>query len=595
MNRAPRAAEPALTIVVTTAVAAGTAVAGTGTTTALVVADVLVRLAVTLAAAAVLGILASVLRHHGDDPRRDRMLDVAAAGAGVWAVAAAVTAFLRYLTQAPALSSPRFGPGLVAFVANTPAGRDWLRSAVAAAVLTALLVVVRSRVGLAVLAVLAAVALFPVAVQAAGPPGALAVGRSAASAAFVQLAGVATWLGVAATSAWRPGARSAVTSFCTRLPVVCGVLVLGATAVAATLPSAGGRPSAPMLVAVSALLLALTAAVARGMRPSRRLLRLELLLLGAVAGAATAAAVRSAAVTTTGTTPAEILTGAPLPPPPTLGALLAHWQPDAVWLAVSGGLLVPYVRAVVRVRRRGRAWSNARVVSWVGGAVLLGWLTSGGPAGYQQLLLSVQLAQTAALTTTVPVLLAAGAPLRLLGIAAASEEAEGRGSHRRLLRVLRARPVQVLGRPVPAVGLAAAGLAALYGTGLLRWSLTDPLGAEWVVAQCLLTGGLVTRACLRGTGRSVLAVVVLLVLETVGAIALLAGGLLLADRYGAMGWGADALADQRLGAVLGWTIAAGSTLALLVLARGRRRGAGSSVRTPHGSEPRVPEPAGSRV
>jgi cytochrome c oxidase assembly factor CtaG len=319
------------------------------------------------------------------------------------------------------------------------------------------------------------------------------------------------------------------------------------------------------------LLVALGAAAIGPATARRGLLPLQLVLLGIATGLTAAARVDQSAGVPTGTrtTPAEILTGAPLPDVPTAGRLLGGWQPDALWLLLGAGLVLAYVACVVRVRRVGARWSRARVVSWSAGVVLLVWLTCGGPAEYAPVLLSAHLAQHAGVASVVPLLLAGGAPLRLLSASGAGvARAERRG-------------IPLLRRPVPAAVLAAGAFVALYGTGLLRWSVTDAVGTEWALLQCLITGALLVRALIVGGRRTAVPVAIgLLLVETcIAAVPVIGPGLLLADWFGALGWGADALVDQRLGAVLAWAIAAVATLALLVVAARRRTGSPPPVRT----------------
>ena len=113
-------------------------------------------------------------------------------------------------------------------------------------------------------------------------------------------------------------------------------------------------------------------------------------------------------------------------------------------------------------------------------------------------------------------------------------------------------------------------IAALYGTGWLGWSLTDPVGAAVSIAVCVAAGSLVVASVTsREVSRraAVVAVVVLLLVEAAGAAALAVGsGLLLASWFGAMGWGTDALVDQRAGAVVAGAILLVPTIVLLVAA-----------------------------
>jgi cytochrome c oxidase assembly factor CtaG len=538
-----------LTVAAAAIVAAFAAVAvAFGGATPVLLARVGARLALDLSWTAVLGILAVLLLVLPvDDRRRGSLLDVAAVAAGVAAIAAALTAFLLYVGQAPAMSSPAFGPGLVAFVSEIAIGRTWLIAAVLAAVLSAALVAVRSSTGLLLLTVLATASLVPVALQSATPDGTLAGTRTTGAAAFVLLVTACTWTGalVVLAGIGRPAA-----GLVRALGAACGLLAVAAVLLGAVPLLPFGLPIAGVLLA------ALVAALLRAAwLPTA-------VLLGIATGLAVTARVLQSAPTSAAarTSPAEILTGAPLPPTPALGRLLSGWQPDAVWLLASACLLVAYLLAALRLRRDGGRWPALRTASWVLGVLLLVWCTSGGPAAYATVLLSAHLGQHAALATAVPLLLAGGAPLRLLRAVspAACARLDGLPLHR---------------RPVAAAVLAAAAFLALYATPLLRWSAADAIGAEWAVLQCLLTGALLVRAVLGAPRRgSIIASAVLLVVETAAALVPAVGsGLLLADWYGAMGWGTDALVDQRDGAAIAWAITAGSTLVLLVASLLRHR------------------------
>ncbi len=581
MHRAARVAWPALTFLVAIVSALVVTTALAGGADGLLVARVVALVALDLATGAVLGILAAALLVLPlDDPRRGRLLDVAAGAAAIWTVAAATTTFLLYLGAAPAVSDPTFGSGIVTFVADVAIGRTWLLSAVAAAVLTAALLAVRSPAGVAVLAAAAVLAVVPEALQGPVSGDPLATARSIAGADLVQLTGTGAWIGLTVLAVVLDAPPAVLRRVCA-LSVAIGIGVVGAAVLRAPLDLADGVPSMALLLPVVALVVVLLIAVAGSRTPSRGLLRVELLLLAGVSGFTSGTAVgrRAPLHPAARTTPAEILTGSALPAPMTPARLALDLRPDAVWLVVGAALLVAYVAGVVVLRRRGGTWSTGRVASWVAGLVLLGWLTSGGPAVYQEVLLSARLAQHAALLLPVPLLLAGGAPLQLLR--RVGPGSDGVGSIRAgLLAVARAPLVVAITRPVPAAVIAVVGVAAVDGTGLLRWSLTDPVGAEAVVALCLVAGGLVVASTVSGDASrrvAVTAAVVLLVVEAAGAAVLaLDSGLLLASWYGAMGWGTDALADQRAGASVAGAILLVPTVVLLLAAA--RKAPGDAAR-----------------
>lgn len=538
MSRTARAAWPALTIAagLLTSIAVPTVVSGGSSVLLVVRAAVLLLL--LLAVAGVLGAIAVSTDAQVQEARRSRLLDAAAIAAAVWTVAAAVTAFLLYLEQAPALDSPAFGPGLVTFVADVAVGRTWLLAAAAAAVLTALLVAVRSSRGVVVLALLSAAAVVPLALQQAMVGAPVAVERSIASAAFLQLLALLTWSGSAVVGPTPRALR----------PICFAVVGLGTAVVWPDLVAEG--MTGPGVVAAGAVLLvagalAVASAVAR---LPRAVQGIEVALLGAALGLGVAGAVtRTAPPVPARTTPAEILTGSALPAPSSIGALVGTWRPDPLWAVASAVLLVGYLV----VLRRGRMpWARARTASWVAGTAVLAWVTSGGPARYQEVDLPVHLAQHLVLLLLVPVLLAGGAPARLLAGARPRREP--------------------LVRPVTALLLAVLAVGGLYGTAALRWSVADPVGAELAVAACSGVGCLLVQALGRpGRFRSsaIVCALVLLVAETGGAVLLGTGSALLApDWFGAMGWGTDALAAQRAGALAAWPVAAVPTVLLLIAA-----------------------------
>lgn len=549
MNRALRVAWPALTILV----ALGAGIVATsvvsGGASALLVARAAVLVLLALSIAGVLGpVLAAVAEP--DAVVRGRVLDVAATAAGVWTVAAAATAFLLYLGEAPAFDSPAFGPGLVAFLADIEIGRTWAVAAGLAAVLTALLVAVRGRRGVALLWGAGLVAAVPVALQSATSGDALSAERTVTSAGLVQLVAVGSWLGLVAL---RPARIVPVAGFAAVL-IGVGAALPALAADGAVTPVAIAGACAIVLAGASAVIAALA-------RVDLRAVQLPLLAAGvglAVAGAAT----RTPPDVPARTSPAEILTGAPLPPAPTIGAVLGAWQPDAAWLVVAVGLLIAYV---VAVRRADVRVHPVRTVSWIVGLVLLVWLTCGGPAVYRQVLVLPELAQQVALLLVVPLLLAGGAPLRLLAAAVP-------------LQRLR---VPVVGA-VAALVIAVAVVALLNGTALLDGAVTGTVGTGVATVVLLGSGCLLVRALGAAPRRTgVVVVVVLLIVETAGAVLLgTSGTLLLAGWYGAMGWGTDALAAQRIAAVVVWPLAAVPTGVLLVHA----------VRSPRAAGPRLARP-----
>ena len=551
---AVRLARPALIVVPALLTAVLAVLAATGGDEPDLVLRAVVRVVLELAAAAVLGgVLAAATER--SSALRSRFLDVAAGAAAVQTLAAATTAFLLHLAQAPDPAAPSFGPGLIAFLGEVAVGRAWLAAVVGSAVLTAVLVAVRSRTGARFALAAAVVVLVPVVLQAAPPGASLVAARTAIGAEAVRLLATGAWAGLLAlvvVRSARPGRRLVAT--CVALGAAA---VVGAFAAALTVPEGVATPLVALRVVV--LLIALGCSAGMLVRHGRSLPRTAGALVGVALGLSSAASlVRALPVPADRTTPAELLTGAPLPPAGA-AALATSWAPDPLWLVLAAAVLVTGPLLVVL----GRAgWSAPRAVAWAAGGLLLAWLTSGAPAVRAPLLLSAWLVQHAALLAAVPALLVLGAPVP-------------RGGRR---------PVPL--GPARAAALAGGGLLLLLLPPVLRWSVADPVGADWSVLQCLGTGAVLAIALRWGPSRRarLAAAVLLLLTAAAAAWGATSSGLLLADWFGAMGWGTDARVDQRTGALAAWALLA-APLAVLVLLP-RRSVAVEPVR-----EPRVVEAA----
>src|SRR5690606_21344741 len=113
-------------------------------------------------------------------------------------------------------------------------------------------------------------------------------------------------------------------------------------------------------------------------------------------------------------TPATILTGEPLPAPPTPMSFLTEWRFDSLWMLVVSFLAFFYLAGVWRLHRRGDRWPLLRTVSWLAGLVLLFYVTNGALNVYEKYLFSMHMLGHMLLTMMIPVLLVPGAPVTLI-------------------------------------------------------------------------------------------------------------------------------------------------------------------------------------
>ena len=154
------------------------------------------KLAVNLAAAGTIGalVLATFGMSH-DKPEFNLALDIAAASAGVWAVASAATGFFSFMTiyLQPISLDDRFGDLLATFLTQTEVGQSWLYTTLIAAALTVLCFAVRNPTAVLFLTVGSVGGLIPMALQ--GHAGGTASHDAATSAIWLHIVFAAIWLG----------------------------------------------------------------------------------------------------------------------------------------------------------------------------------------------------------------------------------------------------------------------------------------------------------------------------------------------------------------------------------------------------------------
>ncbi|MDY0913558.1 cytochrome c oxidase assembly protein [Rathayibacter festucae] len=628
MNRTVRIAGPALLLVVAALVALLAALAFGGGSAAPLLNDPgpvvrfglpVAKLAVNLGAAGMIGALVltlfalsprAVAARKGApadaEPRTEYTiaLDVAAASAAFFAAASALTGFFTFLnvTQTPLSFDRDFGTKLSYFIGSIPVGQAWLITTLLAAVVTVLCFAVRNQTALVFVTAIALLTLLPMAQQghAAGASG----HDAAVTALGLHLVFAAIWLGGLVTIiVLRPllgGARLLpVIGRYSSLALVSFVVVAASGYISAelrlaTLGNLLTGYGVLVLVKVAALtalgvfglvqrrflIARMRSAGGAGGRSFWWLVAAEVAFMGIASGVAAALARTAtpvdqvAATELTNPTPAELLTGEPLPPAPSALNFLTLWNVDLVWLLVCGFGIAFYVAGVVRLHRRGDRWPVHRTVLWIAGMLLLAYITNGGVNAYEKYLFSAHMLAHMVLTMAVPVLLVPAAPVTLIARAAARRTDGSRGGREWVLLAVHSRFATAISHPIVAALLFVGSLWGFYYSPLFRWATTDHIGHEWMIVHFLITGYLFV-SVLIGVDPSVHRVPypmrLLLLLGTMAfhaffGLALMTGeGLLLADWYGAMGWGSDALVDQQAAGGIAWSIGEIPTLALAII------------------------------
>jgi putative copper resistance protein D len=558
-------------------------------------------LAVNLTAAGMVGSLVLALWALPAGERAfDVALDTASISAAVFTLAAAATGFLTFLntiTAAPSADAV-FGQQLGRFLVEVELGRAWLITTIAGAVLTVLTFAVRSWTATLLVGILSLAALVPMATQ--GHSGDEANHTAAVMALVLHILGAAVWLGgLVLLVVVRPVLdRAALTAVLLRystLALVAFVVVAISGTVRASIGLGGwealASPYGLLVLVKAAALVALgilgawyrTRLIGKvhGDAASRLfwgLIALELAFMGIASGAAAALArtpTPGSAAPPALESPAEILTGAPLPAELDLTKWFTTWDVDLLWAFAVGFGIFFYVAGVVRLRRRGDSWPIHRTVSWIAGLLLLFWVTSGPINAYQDYLFSMHMVGHMLLSMAIPLLLVPGAPVTLAARAIRKRDDGTRGGREWILWAVHSPVARVLTNPYVAAGLFIGSLWLFYYSELFRWSLYDHIGHEWMVAHFLITGYLFVLSLIgidpvpyrvSYPMRLLVLIAVMAMHAFFGIAIMMQSGLFVAEWFGSMGrtWGASPIEDQYIGGGVAWSVGEIPTLILAI-------------------------------
>lgn len=534
-------------------------------------------------------------------------LDVAAASAGVLTVASAATLIFTYVDVSglPFSGDPTFGAGLAQFVTEIELGQLWLAELLLAAATTVLCFAVRDRRMVLLALVVALLTSLPLAQQghAAGAAG----HAQAVNALLVHLVGAAVWLGGLITLVFlarvvdRPRLATLVARYSTlALLAFIGVSASGVVSAALRL----GTPSELwtsgygqiVLLKVTALLVLGAFGVgwrrvairrltsATGARVFLWFVLAELAFMGLASGLAgglgrtsTPAAIESARATGSVTvTPAEWLTGEPLPPELTTASYVTAWKLDALWALVCAFGIALYVGGAIRLARRGDRWPIGRTVAWIGGMLLLFYTTNGPFAVYEATLFSVHMLAHMLLTMLIPLVLVLGAPITL-ALRAVEKRTDGSwGGREWIMWAVQTPYSKVITHPAVAAVIFAGSLWVFYFSPIFRWSMETHLGHQWMIVHFLISGYLFSLSMIGidpvpyrfPYPMRIVTLFATMASHAFFGVTMMTGdGLMLADWFGAMGrtWGATPLEDQNLGGGIAWGIGEIPTLMLALI------------------------------
>ncbi len=537
-------------------------------------------------------------------PEFGRALDVAAGSAALWTVSAAATGFFSFLSayNQPVRFDSAFGDILASFLTTTELGQSWLATTLVGAGVTVLCFAVRNVTVLAFVTVFAIVGLLPMALQ--GHRGGTAQHDSATSAIFLHVLFAGIWLGGLVTLAIirplmdRPRTVAVLKRYST-LALVCFIVVAASGYLSAQIRvDTIGNLLTPygilVLVKTATLLtLGLFGAAQRqfflrkmeGSASSGRgyywwIIAAELGFMGIASGVAAALAktptpVREVTASeTTNPSPAQLLTGSPLPPVATFERFFTMWNADLIWILVCAFGIFFYLAGVWRLQRRGDKWPAYRTVLWILGMLLLFYITNGGINVYERYLFSAHMLAHMTLGMLVPVFLVSGGPITLALRAIHKRQDGSRGAREWIMLLVHSRVFTILAHPLVAAGLFAGSLWVFYYTPVFSWATTNHIGHEWMIVHFTLVGYLFVSSLIGidpSPTRSPYPIRLIVLLATMAfhaffGLALLSStGLLLSNWYGAMGWGTNALDDQHVGGGIAWSVGEIPTVALAVI------------------------------
>ncbi|MFB7500437.1 cytochrome c oxidase assembly protein [Streptomyces sp. NPDC056161] len=174
-------------------------------------------------------------------------------------------------------------------------------------------------------------------------------------------------------------------------------------------------------------------------------------------------------------------------PPFTLGRGL-QWSTDPFFLVACLLGLALYGWGVVRLRRRGDAWSVGRTVSFVVGVLTVALMMCTKLNDYGMVMFSVHMVQHMVVSMLSPILILLGGPvtlaLRALPVAARGHK----GLRELLLALLHSRYMRIVTHPAFTIPLFIASLYALYFTPLFDFLMGSKTGHAVMMVHFLAVG-----------------------------------------------------------------------------------------------------------
>ncbi len=534
-------------------------------------------------------------------PLWEKALKIAEVSSVVWTVSAAAVLVLTFADTVGAQAYLDFSGQLGVFLTQIAFGQLWVLIVGLVAIASVICFGSRSYPGIALAAVLGVGAMIPLALM--GHSSAASGHTQAVNSIGLHLVGVTAWLGglfviallgaKLARSAELPAVIERYSSFA----LFAFALVAFSGVVNASLRVHDlddlTTPYGMVILAKSfaTILLGLIgfwhrrfvirrlAAAASARVEFWRLIVVEFVIFGATMGLAVALSRSQPPVPQEPVgdpTPAQILTGEPLPPPPTFARYFTEWSLDPLWVVISVGLAIAYVAGFVRLRRRGDSWSVLRLVSWLVGMVLLFYVTSGGARVYGEVQFSAHMIQHMLLVMVVPLPMVLGAPITMLMRATTPRTDGSRGIREWVLWLVHTPWLRFFANPIVASVNFAGSLIVFYYSGIMWYALDTHIGHELMILHFLGAGYLFGQALIGidpGVKRypyplRLLTLLITMAFHAFFGISLMSSEVLIeGDWFGNIGadWGYTAIEDQQEGGAIAWGIGEIPTLFVAIM------------------------------
>ena len=264
--------------------------------------------------------------------------------------------------------------------------------------------------------------------------------------------------------------------------------------------------------------------------------------------------------------PGLSIVGIATPLKPTWSRIFLSYEPDALMIGILVIMVALYVKGVMVLTKRGDKWPVGRTISFALGISVIDFATSGGLGVYAQFSFSYHMLAHMLLAMVAPIGLVLGAPmtlaLRTLPQGRTSTERGVRGS---LLAALHSKVGTFYTNPVVALLIFDGSLFALYFTDLFASMMQSHVGHLFMTLHFLAAGFLFFFVVIGidPNPRKIpylVQIVVLFAAMSIHAffsIALMSTTTLIDKGYFASlqtPWLTDLLADQKLGASIGWAM-----------------------------------------